>query len=606
MAKNRVMMRTALRTDLKDSGALWSDAELNRCIERAVAMFTRFIPREKSYEETIERHVTDESVTSLATTSLTAIVTNADINVACPALLTISGQPDKPRPITLTLTDANNSAYGITVTVRGMDKNEEAQTEIFHWSRGDSKTIVGLKEFKYIYEVELTEAPGTGAADVLSIGYGTTYTGWIYLTYRNVRDTSVVVTNSGATVTYTQDTDYEVDYLNGRIRLLSGGSMAASTAYLVDYEKTETHIDLSSLPDLLRVDHVEYPVGQIPQQMVQTAVWGKMLFITGMGESDEQESLSEGENVRVYYDAVHTIPNDYTPGSVPEFLEDTVVQCATAYALLIYALKHEHQALTDLTSARTAIASLDAIQTAITTALTAATKYLNNNSNADAAGRLAAIATDAAALRTAIATALDLCNTLQDSVVTDLSSADTVKISYMGATHNYLDGGSAPDVKAYLDTADALLNTITEGGENEATPAAYANFAMAVKNALIATYEQDRAFYQQNATARTNAAMAAVQEASQRLTNLRTYIEESEAYQGIADGFNKEAEILAGHASTALGEAEHSISVANQDMLLADKFRQDYELRMDEVMSIWRDRKQYIGSFSASAYRQMK
>ena len=35
--KDRTVMRADLRTDLKDSGALWSDSELNRCIEKAVA-----------------------------------------------------------------------------------------------------------------------------------------------------------------------------------------------------------------------------------------------------------------------------------------------------------------------------------------------------------------------------------------------------------------------------------------------------------------------------------------------------------------------------------------------------------------------------------------
>jgi|GEM_PF-5432843 len=43
-----------------------------------------------------------------------------------------------------------------------------------------------------------------------------------------------VKSTSGATI-YTRDTDYEMDYTNGTITLLSSGSMSTSTTYLIDY-----------------------------------------------------------------------------------------------------------------------------------------------------------------------------------------------------------------------------------------------------------------------------------------------------------------------------------------------------------------------------------
>src|SRR4030042_280053 len=116
--KTRTQMRSDLRLDLKDSGSLWSDAELNRCVEKAVSDLSRFKPRGKILEKSLQFAVTDESWTSPATTSLTAIVNAQSINVAAPANLTISGQPDVPRVLTLTITDADSSAYGITFTVR--------------------------------------------------------------------------------------------------------------------------------------------------------------------------------------------------------------------------------------------------------------------------------------------------------------------------------------------------------------------------------------------------------------------------------------------------------------------------------------------------------
>ena len=48
------------------------------------------------------------------------------------------------------------------------------------------------------------------------------------------------VTNIDGTVTYTRDTDYEMDYLLGKIKCLSSGSMVASTNYLIDYYHNES------------------------------------------------------------------------------------------------------------------------------------------------------------------------------------------------------------------------------------------------------------------------------------------------------------------------------------------------------------------------------
>ncbi|GAH00980.1 unnamed protein product, partial [marine sediment metagenome] len=38
---------------------------------------------------------------------------------------------------------------------------------------------------------------------------------------------------------------------------------------------------------------------------------------------------------------------------------------------------------------------------------------------------------------------------------------------------------------------------------------------------------------------------------------------------------------------------------------LADRFRAEADERRNEVYSIWRDRKQYIGDFTAGSMRQM-
>ena len=67
MAKTIQHYLNDLRLDLKDSGALWSDAELTRCVERAVGDYSRFSPLEKTLELIVDAEVASESFTTPAT-----------------------------------------------------------------------------------------------------------------------------------------------------------------------------------------------------------------------------------------------------------------------------------------------------------------------------------------------------------------------------------------------------------------------------------------------------------------------------------------------------------------------------------------------------------
>jgi len=456
-----------MRLDLKDSGSLWSDAELNRAYERAVSDFSRFLPRQRVYEEYLDFTITDESFTSPATTNLTAICSAVDINVAAGSTLTISGQPDVPRVLTLTLTDANSSTYGATFTIRGTDKDGKALTEQFHYSRGMSKTLTGKREFKTVYEVELESDSGSGAGDTLSIGYSTAYTAWIYLTYKPIHEGDETVTNAAGTTTYDRGDDYIMDYFNGRIKLVSTGDMAASTAYLIDYKKDKVHIDLSAIADLVRVDRVEYPVGNMPQTTVPYEAQNdeKIVIIKGgSGDQDSQEEMSEGDQVRIYYVAEHQPALDDTPGSIPEFLENTVTLAGEAYALFQYALKMEHQGYTDLSSAGTALASATTAQTAIGTALTNVKKYLDNNITSDAESMLSSAVTLFATVDAAIVNVTKYLNNntnndmagVLSAMSTDLTAFDT---ALTNAT-KYLNNNAGTDAAgAAGNAAIATLHT---------------------------------------------------------------------------------------------------------------------------------------------------
>ena len=58
---------------------------------------------------------------------------------------------------------------------------------------------------------------------------------WVDLDYKRLRPSTVVVTGSGGTPTYAEGTDYVIDYEDGKLWTITGGSIGDATALKVDY-----------------------------------------------------------------------------------------------------------------------------------------------------------------------------------------------------------------------------------------------------------------------------------------------------------------------------------------------------------------------------------
>lgn len=595
--KNKLQMRADLRLDLKDSGALWSDDELNRCVERAVADLSRFLPKEKVYEESLQFAVTSEAFTAPKDTDPDYIVDEQTLNgKSAGDTFTLTGsQPDTPRPIKIAVTVS--AITNFTIVVRGADENGKAIEEAFHYGSGVTQT--GKKNFKHVKEVELNQVSGTAVAgDKLDVGIGAYSDCWVYLANKPIKWGSETVTDAASNACK-RDTDFYIDYFNGRIKAISGGEIAAEEVCSINYTKSQLGIDLSKLADLIRVERIEYPVGDVPQTFVTWDIWANLLYITGGYET--QASMAEDKHIAVYYAAEHQAPTDYSPGSYPEFLDNTILLAAGAFALFIYSLSHEHQATLDMASVRLEFINTTAIHTLLATALTDIKKYLDNNSDADAAGILADITTEVANLRAAITTALTAANSYLDEVdTTDLQGAEGVWADY-GDT--YVTGASAPSIKKYLEDGDAFLNSVDVGGEGTDVARAHVEYARACVE-IIRAHEQKRADFLQQATARTNAAMGYTQEAAQRLSTVRSYIEQAMGYRDVASVYARQAEAYITQITTYLSEARGYAESAGAEMVLADRFRDEAVERRNEAWNIWRDRKQYIGDYVGSPVRQ--
>jgi len=603
-------MRADLAIDLKITiDTEISVAELNRSIERAYSDMSRFLPDEKIYEDSHQFAVADEELTFPKDTSLDAVVKDEDLNAAAAgSTAPLDGQPDVPRPLTATITDPNLSINGMVITINGTDKDDQGLQETYTYIRGDSKTIVGKKYFKNVLQIDFVQLSGGGPGDLLDIGYGAYTDVWVYLAHSPIKWQSESATNNNdSDAAVVRNTDFYIDYANGRVKAIydatSPGIDAEDTCTFA-YKKSQIGIDISNLPDLIRVQRVEYPIGQIPQCFVQGDTFGKYYVVTGMGESEEQRQMAEDQQYRIYYDAKHQVAGEYSPGTEPSFLTDTVLMAAAAYALYIYALKQEHQAATDIASARTALGNATGTHSALGLLLTDMKKYLDDNEGEDAAGMMSDITGDAENLRTAIIEAANQVNTYLDSVATELTDASDVRKKYINTT-DYVAGDTEPDILAYLKAGDALLNTVAAGGEGTEVMESYRRYAETVKSALVGAYENDRAMYVQSATARTNAAMVFAQEVAQRISYLRTFIERAASHVAVVNTFG----IAAGHRLSQvvsyLQQASQYIGAAATDTALADRFRAEADERRNEVYNIWRDRKQYIGDFTAGSMRQM-
>ncbi len=87
-------------------------------------------------------------------------------------------------------------------------------------------------------------------------------------------------------------------------------------------------IDISSLPDRIIMEAVEYPVGTFPPHYQQFTLWGDILSLFG-------DEVPDGSNAHIYYGKLHTI--DATSSTIPGHLEDLVATGACGYAAVEWA-----------------------------------------------------------------------------------------------------------------------------------------------------------------------------------------------------------------------------------------------------------------------------
>ena len=86
--------------------------------------------------------------------------------------LTIAAQPDVPRNITVTLTDANDSVSGVC-TIIGTDIRGRTITEVMTVALGTGKVFTGTKIFASVTSATISGSSGElNGTDVVTVGVG--------------------------------------------------------------------------------------------------------------------------------------------------------------------------------------------------------------------------------------------------------------------------------------------------------------------------------------------------------------------------------------------------------------------------------------------------
>ncbi len=347
--------------------------------------------------------------------------------------------------------------------------------------------------------------------------------------------TPPTVTNSGATITYDEDTDFIMNYADGSITVLAAGSMADSTSHLITYEKSLMGIDISSLTALIIVERVEISRNspRSYQEYTSWYHWGDILWL-GDPDGDTQSILAENDHVRVWYQAEHTKPGA-SARSVPAYLDDMIKLGGVAYALFG---KHRELNLTAATHAANGATAAALVEDNIAAAKTAL----------DLVTALAQTMTTK--LELAEGTAGDplvLALTALTKVTTHAGEAGTALTLVASEVLTNSTGTSGKSADDYLDSGDGFIESI-QPADN--VPENYGLYAQT----------------------KVNIARAFIDEAIGRMQMALGFAREGEAQIAVANFYVAEALAIGRQCQAVIDQANGYIATASGYSLQVQSF----------------------------------
>ena len=370
-------------------------------------------------------------------------------------------------------------------------------------------------------------------------------------TYKPVKYSSETITRSGTT--YVRDTDYTINYMTGAITEI-GSQMPDQSDYAITYKQDTQRLDVSSLisTNAIKITRVEYPVGDIPPTFLASYDLIEDYIIL-----HKDTTLTEDKHLRIHYDTPWTKAVSGTAGEYPGHLADAIVIGAMGFCLIIKAEKYVQSSITELELVNTAADSMATPLADINDALDKVALYLETNDTTDnAKDVLANITDDAAELRTAIETALDESTNLLVHASTD------------------------PSAKYYLTQGDDKIITVNVADRVAEKYADYARASIQIYNSLIA-------------------------EATVRLSNLRSYMEEAAGWTEMGDTFIKEATQRIAEVNGWAIQADRYRATSQEYLNIAGGYLASGQAKINEfyVMLGFKPELQHVSASTAQATR---
>ena len=395
---------------------------------------------------------------------------------------------------------------------------------------------------------------------VTAESFTNTHGTWVTLNNYIDETVAVVVTNEAATITYNDegdDPDFLIDYIQGRIQSLSTGDMSNSATHKITYERSLRHISLNTLTGIIgdpSTVEIARRGGQVYQSYASFFIWGDVLILQSSDDdygSTSGPALSEGDRIRVWYNAEHAKPGA-AAGSYPVYMDDVVLKGAIAYSLFSKHRERQLAAITIRGTASTQLAKADDDQSAIDTLEAAVTTALDN-----------------------AATVLGLIDALADASIADINTALDKVITHLGTDlEAYFDDalllGFNTSIESALDGAAALLDEsssdiktaldkVVEHLETDATNPDSAEAQLAAGDGLINAVNlgnEAAIIFAQYSRAQVdiaqgfiNEAMALISQAQGQIVEGQTRVQQKLAYLGemdrrlaMATGFVDEAQ----------------------------------------------------------------
>jgi len=203
------------------------------------------------------------------------------------------------------LQDMDADVYNEDELVRAVDKSVLMLSRII-----PSRQIVETVLTRDINSEALTIASSTGT-----------------LTYTPIKKGSVAITGK------VEDTDYRVNHLTGVVTEIS--SNLTDGAYTVSYELDSGMLDISDiLSDYIKIEKVEYPVGDNPPTYLTFDLYGDFLVVRGAG------SFADDDRLRIIYLTRWTAPTITAEGTYPTHLDNAIIIGSSGHALMFKAEKY--------------------------------------------------------------------------------------------------------------------------------------------------------------------------------------------------------------------------------------------------------------------------